>query len=152
MFSTLDGYDLRGVALEDRKRLLKTLVTPDERIKVSEVFETDGEQMFEAARQMELEGILAKDRHSSYESRRSTCWLKLKILNEQEFVIAGFTKGEREYFGALVLGVQDNGKLRHVGQVGTGFDQKNDEGHLRAFGAADYENLSVRKEAQASRT
>ena len=80
--------------------------------------------MFEAARQMGLEGILAKDRRSTYESRRSTCWLKLKVLNEQEFVIGGFTKGEREYFGALVLGVQDDGKLRHVGQVGTGFDHK----------------------------
>jgi bifunctional non-homologous end joining protein LigD len=73
---------------------------------------------------MGLEGILAKDCRSTYESRRSTCWLKLKVLNEQEFVIAGFTKGEREYFGALVLGVHENGKLRHVGQVGTGFDHK----------------------------
>ena len=68
--------------------------------------------MFEAARRMGLEGILAKDRRSTYESRRSPDWLKLKVLNEQEFVIAGFTKGEREYFGALVLGVQDDGRLR----------------------------------------
>ncbi|MFL6351072.1 MAG: DNA ligase D [Bryobacteraceae bacterium] len=120
----LDGYDLRSVPLEDRKRLLQTLVIPNEHIKVSEVFETDGEHMFEAARRMNLEGILAKDRRSTYESRRSTCWLKLKALNEQECVIGGFTKGEREYFGALVLGVHEHGKLRHVGQVGTGFDHK----------------------------
>jgi bifunctional non-homologous end joining protein LigD len=119
-----DGCDVRGVPLEDRKRLLQSLVIPNEHIKVSEVFETDGEHMFEAARNMDLEGILAKDRRSTYESRRSNCWLKLKVLNEQEFVIAGFTKGEREYFGALVLSVQENGKLRHVGQVGTGFDNK----------------------------
>ncbi|MGA8029004.1 MAG: DNA ligase D, partial [Bryobacteraceae bacterium] len=120
----VDGYDVRGVALEERKRLLNSLVTPSERIRVSEAFEADGERMFEAARQMGLEGILAKDRRSTYESSRSTCWLKLKVLNEQEFVIAGFTKGERDYFGALVLGVQEDGKLRHAGQVGTGFDQK----------------------------
>ncbi|MGI8959678.1 MAG: DNA ligase D [Bryobacteraceae bacterium] len=120
----IDGYDLRTVPLEDRKRLLQTVVIPNEHIKISEVFETDGEHMFEAARRMGLEGILAKDRRSTYESRRSTCWLKLKVLNEQEFVIAGFAKREREYFGALVLGVQDNRKLRHVGQVGTGFDHK----------------------------
>ncbi len=120
----VDGYDVRPVPLENRKGLLQTLVIPNERIKVSETFETDGEHMFEAARQMGLEGILAKDRRSTYESRRSTCWLKLKVLNEQEFVIGGFTKGEREYFGALVLGVQEDGKLRHVGQVGTGFDHK----------------------------
>ncbi len=120
----LDGYDLRGVALEDRKRILNDVVTPGDHIRVSEAFDTDGEQMFEAARKMGLEGILAKDRRSTYESSRSTRWLKLKVLTEQEFVIAGFTKGERDYFGALVLGVQEDGKLRHAGQVGTGFDQK----------------------------
>ena len=120
----VDGYDLRGVPLEERKRLLKRLVQPAERIRSLEVFETDGEQMFEAAREMGLEGILAKDRRSIYESKRSSCWQKLKVLTEQEFVIGGFTKGEREYFGALILGLFEDGKLRHVGQVGTGFDQK----------------------------
>ncbi|MBV9762511.1 MAG: DNA ligase D [Acidobacteriaceae bacterium] len=120
----VDGYDLRGVALEERKRLLSTLVTPGGHVRLSETFETGGEQMFEAARQMNLEGILAKDRRSKYESKRSNCWLKVKVLNEQEFVIGGFTKGEREFFGALVLGVHEDGKLRHVGQVGTGFDHK----------------------------
>ncbi len=93
----LDGYDLRGVALEDRKRMLNAIVTPGDHIRVSEAFDTDGEQMFEAARKMGLEGILAKDRHSTYEASRSTRWLKLKVLTEQEFVIAGFTEGEREY-------------------------------------------------------
>lgn len=120
----VDGYDLRGVALEDRRRVLHQIVTPGDHIRVSDTFDTDGEQMFQAARKMGLEGILAKDRRSKYEPTRSSCWLKLKVLNEQEFVIAGFTKGERDYFGALVLGLQENGKLRHVGQVGTGFDQK----------------------------
>jgi len=120
----IDGYDLRGVALGERKRLLNSVVTPNERIRVSEAFDSDGEHMFEAARKMGLEGILAKDRLSTYESARSTRWLKIKVLNEQEFVIAGFTKGERDYFGALVLGIQENGTLRHAGQVGTGFDQK----------------------------
>lgn len=119
-----DGYDLRGVALEDRKKLLNMLVVPDDRIRISEAFDTGGEQMFEAARQMGLEGILAKDRRSTYESARSSLWQKVKVSNEQEFVIAGFTKGERDYFGSLVLGVHENGKLRHAGQVGTGFDQK----------------------------
>lgn len=120
----VDGYDLRGVALEDRKKLLTTLVTPDQCIRLSEAYETGGEQMFEAAQQMNLEGILAKDRHSTYKGGRSTRWLKVKVENEQEFIIAGFTKGEREYFGALILAVRENGKLRHAGQVGTGFDHK----------------------------
>ncbi len=119
-----DGYDLRGAALEDRKRLLNMLVVPNEHIRLSEAFDTGGEQMFDAAREMGLEGILAKDRRSAYESTRSTQWRKVKVLNEHEFVIAGFTKGERDYFGALVLGVHEGGKLRHAGQVGTGFDHK----------------------------
>ncbi len=120
----MDGYDLRGVALEERRRLLQSIVTPQEHIRISEAFDTDGESMFEAARKMGLEGILAKDRRSTYKDSRSNSWLKIKVLNEQEFVIAGFTKGERDYFGALVLGVQEDGELRHAGQVGTGFDQK----------------------------
>ncbi len=119
-----DGFDVRSVALEDRKKLLTTIVTPNQSVRVSESYDTDGAQMFEAARQMNLEGILAKDRKSCYEPGRSTRWLKLKVQNEQEFIIAGFTKGERDYFGALVLGVRDGQELRHVGQVGTGFDQK----------------------------
>jgi bifunctional non-homologous end joining protein LigD len=120
----LDGYDLRSVPLEDRKRLLKSIVTPDHDIRISEMFDAEGEQMFNAAREMNLEGILAKDRRSTYESGRSSRWLKLKVLSEDEFVIAGFTKGERDYFGALVLGFYRDGELRHAGQVGTGFDRK----------------------------
>jgi len=120
----VDGYDVRGVALEDRKRLLNSLVNPDHHIRVSESFDTDGAQMLEAARQMNLEGILAKDRRSTYVATRSSHWLKLKIQSEQEFVIAGFTAGERDYFGALVIAYEKDGKWMHAGQVGTGFDQK----------------------------
>ena len=82
--------------------------------------------MLEAARENGLEGMVAKHATSRYESRRSREWLKIKIVDEQEFVIGGFTEpqGERDYFGALVLGVYEDGKLRWVGNVGTGFDQK----------------------------
>jgi bifunctional non-homologous end joining protein LigD len=120
----VDGYDLRGVALEDRKRVLDSIVTPDQQTRVSEAFDTEGAQMFEAARKMGLEGILAKDRRSTYSSTRSSQWLKLKVQSEQEFVIAGFTEGERDYFGALVVAYEKDGKWMHAGQVGTGFDQK----------------------------
>ena len=83
-------------------------------------------RLLEAARENGLEGIVAKHAASSYESRRSREWLKIKIVSEQEFVIGGFTEpqGDRDYFGALVLGVYEDGKLRWVGNVGTGFDQK----------------------------
>jgi bifunctional non-homologous end joining protein LigD len=120
----VDGYDVRGVALEDRKRLLNSVITPDNHVRVSESFDTDGARMFDAARQMNLEGILAKDKRSTYVSTRTSHWLKLKVQSEQEFVIAGFSEGERDYFGALVLAYKKDGKWTHAGQVGTGFDQK----------------------------
>jgi bifunctional non-homologous end joining protein LigD len=120
----VDGFDVRGAALEDRKRLLNSIVTTDQHIRISESFDTDGAQMFEAARKMGLEGILAKDRRSTYAATRGMQWLKMKVQSEQELVIAGFTEGERDYFGALVLAYEKDGKWVHAGQVGTGFDQK----------------------------
>ena len=122
----LDGYDLRGVALSERRKLLETVVTPGGALRISEAFPGAGEEMLEAAREHGLEGILAKHAASSYESRRSREWLKIKIVNEQEFVIGGFTEpqGDRHYFGALVLGVYQGNELLWVGNVGTGFDQK----------------------------
>jgi len=120
----LDGYDLRGAPLEERKRLLAEIVTPSERIHVSDYFTVDGNAMLEAARANGLEGIVAKTRTSKYEGRRSRDWLKIKINTSDDFVIGGFTHGERDYFSSLVLGRFDGDKLVHVGQVGTGFNEK----------------------------
>ncbi|HEV2447256.1 MAG TPA: non-homologous end-joining DNA ligase, partial [Candidatus Sulfopaludibacter sp.] len=122
----LDGYDLRGVALRDRKAMLHEVVTPGGVLRISEAFPGAGAEMLEAARENGLEGLLAKHAGSRYESRRSRDWLKLKIVNEQEFVIGGFTvpQGDRSHFGALILGVYEAGKLRWVGNVGTGFNQR----------------------------
>jgi len=120
----LDGYDLRGVALSERKRLLEEILTPSPVLRISAHFPGAGEQLLEAARDNGLEGIVAKRATSRYESRRSREWLKLKVVSQQEFLICGYTAGERSYFGALVLGLYDQGKLAWVGNVGTGFDQK----------------------------
>src|SRR6266852_1740051 len=83
----LDGYDLRGVALEERKRLLSEILTPAEHIRFSDHFVANGAAMLEAARQHGLEGILAKRRASKYEGRRSHEWFKIKVNWRQEFVI-----------------------------------------------------------------
>src|ERR1035438_5403159 len=122
----LDGYDLRGVALDKRRELLQRVLAPGPSVRISGVFPGPGEELLEAARENGLEGIVAKHARSTYESRRSREWLKIKIVGEQEFVIGGFTEpqGDRDYFGALVLGVHRDGELRWVGNVGTGFDQK----------------------------
>ena len=120
----LDGYDLRNVPLEERKCLLKGILRPTDSIRYSDDFTANGDAMLEAARQMGLEGILAKRRQSRYEGRRSQEWLKIKATSQQEFVIGGFTHGDRDYFSSLVLGLYQDGKLVHAGQVGTGFNQK----------------------------
>jgi bifunctional non-homologous end joining protein LigD len=120
----LDGEDLRNLPLRERKARLSEIVTPGDRIGLSQHFEVDGEQMLEAAGRMNLEGVLAKRADSKYESRRSNSWLKLKITGRQEFVICGYTHGERDTFSSLVLGICENGKWQWVGNVGTGFDDR----------------------------
>jgi bifunctional non-homologous end joining protein LigD len=120
----LDGYDLRGAPIEERKRLLSEIATPSERIHVSDFFTVDGPAMLEAARANGLEGIVSKARGSKYEGRRSRDWIKVKVVTSDDFVIGGFTHGERDYFSSLVLGLYDGEKLTHAGQVGTGFNEK----------------------------
>ena len=123
----LDGFDLRRVALEQRKQLLQERVVAGGVVQFSDHYAEKGLDLFDAAKQRGLEGILAKKRKSIYEEQRSRDWLKIKITQRQECVIGGYTdpEGSREYFGALVLGLYDQkGRLIHVGQVGTGFDHK----------------------------
>jgi bifunctional non-homologous end joining protein LigD len=123
----LDGLDLRRVALERRKQLLQERIVSGGVIQFSDHYAEKGLDLFEAARQRGLEGIVAKKRGGAYQEKRSSDWLKIKITQRQECVIGGYTdpEGSREYFGALVLGLYDRqGRLIHVGQVGTGFDQK----------------------------
>ncbi len=121
----LDGFDLRSVPLVERKRLLAAIVKPFPLLRLSDHFENAGEELLEAARNSGLEGLIAKCATSPYESRRSRNWLKLKVTSEQEFVIAGYTPGEREHFGSLVLGYYEDGELRYAGNVGTGFNARN---------------------------
>ncbi len=121
----LNGADLRGMPLIERKRMLAKIVKPFPLLRISEHFEHSGEELLEAARRSGLEGLIAKLGTSVYESRRSRNWLKLKLTSEQEFAIAGYTPGEREHFGSLALGYYEAGKLHYAGNVGTGFDARN---------------------------
>ena len=123
----LDGYDWRRVNLEDRKRKLREILKPGDSLRYSDHYEAQGKALFEIARDKKLEGILAKRRASCYEERRSREWLKIKIRHRMECVVGGYTnpEGSRAHFGSLVLGLYDKqGRLIHVGQVGSGFDQK----------------------------
>jgi bifunctional non-homologous end joining protein LigD len=123
----LDGVSLLDVPLEDRKARLKAVLRDDPRVRYSDHVIGDGIAFFEAARVRALEGIMAKRRTSPYEpGRRGASWLKIKIRPEQELVVVGWTtgKGYAADLGALLVAVQDGGRLRSVGRVGTGFDRE----------------------------
>jgi len=119
-----DGYDLRDVALEERKNLLRDLLRPSDTIRYSDHVLETGVELYDIARQRQLEGIIAKRRDSRYVGRRSSQWLKFKIVHDLDVVIGGWTapRRSRDYFGALLMGLYDGDNLKYVGSVGTGFD------------------------------
>ena len=121
----LDGWDLRGSPLCERRRLLELLLRPNPCARFSSEFTVPPRELLAAVKAQGLEGIVAKRRTSRYESTRAGDWVKVKVISEQEFVIAGYMTGERDYFGSLVLGLYgEAGSLLYVGSVGTGFDRK----------------------------
>ncbi len=121
----LDGHDLTGLALEERRELLGTIVEPDHRLQVVAHTEGEGVAFTERARELGLEGVVAKRLGSRYQpGRRSADWRKIKLTRTQDCVILGYTPGRggrAAGFGALLVGAYDEGRLRWVGQVGTGF-------------------------------
>ncbi len=121
-----DGEDLRGQPLEARRARLKTLLRkPVGVIRFSETVGTEGEALLAQAVRLGLEGLIGKRSGSPYEAgRRSGAWIKVKTHREQEFVIGGYTEpaGSRTHFGALLIGVHKDKKLRFAGKVGTGFN------------------------------
>jgi bifunctional non-homologous end joining protein LigD len=125
----LDGIDLRAVPLEDRLETLARVLLPTGHVRLLEPFEVDGETAYEIAIDAGLEGLVAKRRDSIYESgRRSRNWLKLKGRTTEEFVVGGFSAGQRgraSTFGSLIVGTYDEaGELHYVTHVGSGFDDR----------------------------
>ena len=123
--------DLRGLPLTERRARLEALVKRvlSDTLRLSEQVAGDARALDARARREGWEGIIAKDARSPYHSgRRSPAWRKIKLLQQQEFVIGGWTtpRQTRQYFGALLLGVYDSATqgahLTYVGHTGTGFD------------------------------
>jgi bifunctional non-homologous end joining protein LigD len=126
----LDGYNLMRAPLEQRKALLASILVPGDAVRYSDHYIGQGTNLYRAAAQQQLEGIVAKRRQSLYLQKRSREWLKMKIVKRQEAVIGGYTepRGAREHFGSLVLGLYDDrGRLIPVGQAGSGFTQQTHE-------------------------
>lgn len=125
----LEGYDLRQVPLLARRQILQRLLEerPRQGLRYSAAFDADAAAILESARRMGLEGVIAKRKDAPYESRRTESWLKLKNKLRQEFVVGGYSdrSGAAGEIGALMLGVHEaDGRLRYVGNVGTGWDAK----------------------------
>jgi len=121
-----DGKDLRAQPLPVRRAALEEAVGKTERLFPSRRLEGNGLSAYRTAEKKGWEGIIAKDSSAPYIEGRSTKWLKVKVHQEEEFVIVGFTPpaGSRTHFGALLLGAYRGKDLVYVGKVGTGFDHK----------------------------
>lgn len=122
------GKSLTPLPLERRKNLLSSICKDaGDTIRFSGEIVGDPHALLREVTRLGLEGIIGKQRSSVYEpDRRSGAWIKLKCVNEQEFVIGGVTppQGARKYFGALLVGYYEKKRLLFAGKVGTGFDAK----------------------------
>lgn len=120
-----EGKDLRREPLSMRRAVLESSLGPGQTLVPSYRLAANGLEAFRAAKRRGYEGLVAKDLASPYVEARSTKWLKVKVHQEDEFVICGYTKptGSRQHFGALLLGAYGEDKLHYVGKVGTGFDE-----------------------------
>ncbi len=116
--------DMRGRPWRERRKRLERLVKPSTIVRLTPVLEGTFKTLYRAACKRGSEGLIGKHASSRYVTGRSREWVKLKCLNEQEFVVLGWTdpKGTREEFGALLLGYFNEGELQYAGRVGTGFD------------------------------
>lgn len=119
-----DGKDLREQPLSARRAAWQGLIGRNPTLRASRRLAANGLEAYRAAKRRGYEGLVAKDASSPYVEARSSYWLKVKVHQEDEFIICGYTKptGARQHFGALLLGAYGGNALRFVGKVGTGFD------------------------------
>jgi bifunctional non-homologous end joining protein LigD len=138
----IGGVPLIGLPFTERRERLAEILRPTGTVRLSETFD-DGDALFEAAQEQGLEGIVAKRARSSYQpGKRNRDWLKVKTRHRQEFVVAGYTKGQgrrASSFGSLILAVRRGNELSYVGNVGTGFDEKEIQRLLKLLEPLDRE-------------
>jgi bifunctional non-homologous end joining protein LigD len=122
----LDGFDLMGCNLIDRKATLEKILKSSKNIRYSDHIIGEGKKLYDEIAKVPLEGMIAKRLESTYVQRRSAEWLKIKTIQQSEVVIGGYTKprNSREFFGALVVGLYGDSKLHYVAHVGGGFNRQ----------------------------
>lgn len=124
----LNGKDITKLPLIERKKLLQDVLPAEhDVIKYSDHVIGKGNEFFQVALKQGLEGIMAKKADSIYEiGSRTENWVKIKVNQRQEVVIAGYTQPRktRKFFGSLLLGVYDGDDLVYIGHTGSGFNTK----------------------------
>lgn len=123
----INGNDVTGLSLTERRSLLKQLIPQEGIIRESESFNTNAADFLQAAETMGLEGMIAKRADSVYkQGHRGHDWLKIKVNKRHEVVIGGYTKNDDspKPFSSLLVGVYDKEGLQYTGKIGTGFNDK----------------------------
>jgi bifunctional non-homologous end joining protein LigD len=118
------GVNLMARPLAERRAVLEAEVRESAALRIARRLGEDGRRALARARRLGLEGLIAKDPASRYlAGLRGPAWKKIKLRNEEEVVIGGFTRpaGSRAHFGAILAGVYEGARLRYAGRVGTGF-------------------------------
>ena len=130
-----NGKDLRKEPLLTRRNRLEAVIPKSTKILLSRRLAENGFEAYRVAKQKAFEGLVAKDLSSPYVEGRSNKWLKVKVKQEDEFIIVGYTapSGARQYFGAILLGAYKGKDLLYVGKVGTGFSRSRLASLFRKF-------------------
>jgi bifunctional non-homologous end joining protein LigD len=131
-----EGKDLTGLPLTERKAILEAVLPVDDTIRLSKAFAVNGIEFFHAVEKAGIEGIMAKKADSPYTAGdRSKDWLKVKVERRQEVVIGAFTRNTdtSKLFSALAIGVYNQGVLRYIGKVGTGWSEKKQKEMMAEF-------------------
>jgi DNA ligase D-like protein (predicted ligase) len=142
-----DNYDTTDLPLRTRKKILKNIISFEDEIRYTIHNNSQGKKLLKQACKKGWEGLIAKKANSKYVSKRSKDWLKFKCINEQEFVIGGFTGpgGKRVGFGSLLLGYYEKDNLYYAGQVGTGFDNETLESLRKKFSEMEQKETPFHK-------
>jgi bifunctional non-homologous end joining protein LigD len=152
----LDGQDLTGAPLLERKRALAALLSElprDGIVRLSEHFDEDGAVMLKHASDLNLEGIVSKRADAPYRSGRVGDWLKVKVTSNQELLVIGYEPSDKRtrLIRSLLLGYFDKGKLRYAGRIGTGWGQKQERDLERRLKAIERRNTPLDKVPEEER-
>jgi bifunctional non-homologous end joining protein LigD len=128
----LDGSNIMNLPLIQRKELLKALTNDNKAFHYSESFES-GEALYQQSLKDNLEGIVAKEKHSTYQpGARNNAWLKIPTRKRQEFIIGGWAESDKSRsFRSLLFGAYEKGKLQWIGRSGGGYKQTEMPGILK---------------------